>query len=77
MCIRDRFDASENVLNLANSMLADLGDGGFMDTVDLIGLTNPHYQDQIMVVPSMTVVPGIGSLAILGGVGAIGRRRRR
>lgn len=71
------FDASNNVMNIANMMLDNLGDGGFLSNIDLVGLTNRHHQDQIMVVESMTVVPGIGSLAILGGVGAIGRRRRR
>ena len=71
------FDASDNVMNLADSMLSNLGDGGFLNTVELVGLTNPHYQDQIMVVSSTMVVPGIGSLAVLGAIGALGGRRRR
>lgn len=71
------FEASNAVMNIAETMLASLGDGGFLSSFTLLGLTHMHYQDQIMVVENATVVPGIGSLAVLGGIGAVRRRRRR
>ena len=58
------------VLSAANAMLASLGSGGFNTMVGLYGLTNPTYQDFLIVVPS----PAIAGLA---GLGLVGMRRRR
>lgn len=62
---------SATVYGIANSMLGSLGNGGFSSYSRLVGLTNDTYQDQLV------VVPGVGSLAALMGVAAVGRRRRR
>ena len=62
---------SATVYGIANSMLGSLGNGGFSSYSRLVGLTNNTYQDQLV------VVPGVGSLAALMGVAAVGRRRRR
>jgi hypothetical protein len=65
------FDASSTVIGLANSMLGELGDGGFFGFAGLLGLTNENRQDQLV------VVPGAGAFAGLAGVAAIRGRRRR
>ncbi len=58
----------------ASAMLASLGTGGFQSIGErLVGLTDPHAQDQLLVVP-------IGAPAILAGLGLLGigliRRRK-
>ena len=65
------FNSSLVVNGIADSMLDSLGSGGFNSYSKLLGLTNPEYQDQLI------VVPGVGAIAGLGGVAAIRRRRRR
>ena len=65
------FNSSLVVNGIADSMLDSLGSGGFNSYSKLLGLTNPEYQDQLI------VVPGASAIAGLGGVAAIRRRRRR
>lgn len=66
--------ASADVLNAANSMIADLGDGGFKSLGgNLFGLTNPQYQDHLVVVP----IPAPALLAGLGLIGVAALRRRQ
>ena len=68
MAFTDFYDAS--VYDIANDMISELGDGGFMAYSQLLGLTNPNNQDMLVVVPS----PAIAGLA---GLGLAGMRRRR
>ena len=64
------FASNAAATSIAETMLADLGFGGFNEYSRLLGLTNNEYQDQLI------VVPGVGSLAALGGLAAVRRRRR-
>ena len=67
------FDGSitAEALMYADMFMSSLGDGGQFRTVsNLLGLSNPDYQDVLVVVPS----PAIAGLA---GLGLIGLRRRR
>lgn len=61
---------SSDVADIAQAMINDMGDGGFMNYYKLFGLTNPSNQDMLIVVPS----PAIAGLA---GLGLVGMRRRR
>jgi hypothetical protein len=65
------FSSSAAVMGIAEGMLLGLGAGGFNSYSGLLGLTDPALQDQLI------VVPGVGALAGLGGVAGIRRRRRR
>jgi len=65
------FSSSSTVVGIAQGMLIDLGEGGFNSYSRLLGLTDTAKQDQLI------VVPGVGALAGLGGVAGIRRRRRR
>jgi hypothetical protein len=62
--------ANAEVALMADSMIANLGDGGFMNYFNLRGLTSPNNQDMLIVVPT----PAIAGLA---GLGLVGMRRRR
>ncbi len=62
--------SNQETMNLASSMIASLGNGGFSAYSKLIGLTNPNNQDLLIVVPT----PAIAGLA---GLGLAGMRRRR
>ena len=61
---------STEVADIAQAMIDDLGQGGFMSYYKLFGLTNSANQDMLIVVPS----PAIAGLA---GLGLVGMRRRR
>lgn len=64
---------ANDAFNLAASMLASLGSGGFRSLGDnLLGLTNPDFQDQLVVVP----IPAALGLAAVGLVGVRALRRR-
>ena len=68
MVITDSY--SSTVMDMANDMIANLGNGGFLEYYKLRGLTNPNNQDMLIVVPT----PAIAGLA---GLGLAGMRRRR
>ncbi len=68
MVITDSY--SSTVMDMANAMIASLGNGGFQNYYKLRGLTNPNNQDMLIVVPT----PAIAGLA---GLGLAGMRRRR
>lgn len=65
---------STKVLNLANGMMQSLGAGGFVENGQLVGLSNPYYQDLLDYTP--VVVPGPAVVG-LAGLGLFGTRRRR
>ncbi len=60
------------VAAMAMQMIASLGQGGFAGFGNLLGLTDPTAQDQLIVVP----VPFTVGLAAAGLAGVIGLRRR-
>lgn len=62
--------ANAEVALIADGMIANLGDGGFMNFSNLLGLTSENNQDMLIVVPT----PAIAGLA---GLGLVGMRRRR
>lgn len=64
--------SNASLLATANSLLADLGIGGFRSFDGLFGLTHESAQDQLMVVP----LPVPAMLAGVGLLGVIGLRRR-
>lgn len=57
---------------LAQTWIGDIQAAGFMAFTDLVGLTDPSYQDQLIVVP----LPAPALLAGLGLLGAVAVRRR-
>ena len=68
MAFTDTYSA--DVLAIADGMINSLGDGGYMNFSQLLGLTSMDNQDMLIVVPS----PAIAGLA---GLGLVGMRRRR
>ena len=66
----DITDADSNVVSIAQAMLNALGTGGLQGMSGLYGISNPNFQDFLVVVPS----PAIAGLA---GLGLVGMRRRR
>lgn len=67
-----QLDTSSSVFGDATTYLSDLGNGGFRQFGTLLGLTNPDFQDLIVVVP----LPAPALLAGLGLIGAAFLRRR-